>query len=275
MVFDDFTGYFSDMEVYTLSLAFQYNLSVEALTLSGISVSDESISSLCESLVRSRVNYIDLSNTPLEDDAGRSLAALAHVSPFLRTVVVGETLISEDVLDEIDVACQFNQSNFEGNGNSIDESLFKETDLNRLKSRMQRIVRAQSANTHFCVAHLFNCCPNGDTCLYSHALTSAGQDPTSVELGQKISELFSTGGDWEQKLPPRAAEGASWKGPDDGNTRGPKLNLKRRKQLKQEAERDEPVLPMKDSRPRLGLAAPFVAVGFLLTVLVAFRKYRC
>ncbi|CAJ1009612.1 hypothetical protein Q4I28_004926 [Leishmania naiffi] len=228
LVYDDFSGFFGDAEVYSLSMAFQYNLSVEALTLRGINISDEAICSLCEALVRSRVNYIDLSNTPLEDEAGRSIAALAHVNPYLRTVIVDDTLIADDVLDEIDVACQFNQSNFEGNKGEVDESLLRPADLGRLKHRLQQIIRAQERKTHYCVAHLFGCCPNGEMCLYAHSLGKSGMDEIDASLSAKISELFANGGNWEERLPPRPTDGPSWRNPEDEVKRAPRSNKARR-----------------------------------------------
>lgn len=228
LVYDDFSGYFGDAEVYSLSMAFQYNLSVEALTLSGIDISDEAICSLCEALVRSRVNYMDLSNTPLEDEAGQSIAALAHVNPYLRTVIVDDTLIADDVLDEIDVACQFNQSNYEGNGDAVDGALLWPADLGRLKQRLQQGVRAKQKRVHYCVAHLFGCCPNGEMCLYAHTLGRSGLDDLDTSLSVKIAELFASGGNWEERLPPRPSDGASWRNPEDEVKRGPRLNRARR-----------------------------------------------
>lgn len=232
LVYDDFSGYFGDAEVLSLSMAFQYNLSVEALTLSGINISDECICSLCEALVRSRVNYIDLSNTPLEDEAGRSIAALAHVNPYLRTVIVDDTLIADDVLDEIDVACQFNHSNWEGNEGRMDESLFRSADLGRLKHRLQQTTRAQHKKVHFCVAHLFGCCPNGDLCLYSHSLGTSGTEEVDTSLSAKISELFSNGGNWEERLPARPSDGASWRNPEDEVRKKPRLNKVQRDRVR-------------------------------------------
>lgn len=164
---------------------------------------------LCETLLYSRVNYLDLSNTPLGDEAGTTLAALAHINPYLRTVIVDDTLIADDVLDEIDVACQFNQSNYEGNGGSTDESLIDNIKLTNLKQRLRQAICALSKHTHFCVAFLFGCCPNGDLCLYSHALPVSGADMAADELNKrngneksisskglsdKIADLFATGG---------------------------------------------------------------------------------
>lgn len=236
LVFAELSSAFGDAEVYCLSLAFQYNLSVEALTLSSVNSGDESMSMLCEALVHSRVNYIDLTNTLLEDEAGRSLAALAHVNPHLRTVIIGDTLISEDVLDEIDVACQFNQSNYEGNNNAVEEDLFKVGSLGRLKQRMNQIIRSKSRKIHFCVAHLFGYCPNGDMCLLSHTLSSGGIDDARESLSAKITKLFSSGGNWEERMPPRPQEGASWRNPDEGVSEGPRLNMKKRREILRQKE---------------------------------------
>ncbi|KAL7697139.1 hypothetical protein N2W54_008248 [Lotmaria passim] len=255
LVYDNFSGYFGDAEVYSLSLAFQYNLSVEALTLSGIDVSDESICALCEALVRSRVNYIDLSNTPLEDEAGRSIAALAHVNPYLRTVIVDDTLIADDVLDEIDVACQFNHSNWEGNDGRMDESLFRGADLGRLKHRLQQTIRAQHKKIHFCVAHLFGCCPNGDLCLYSHSLGTSGAKEVDTSLSAKISELFANGGDWEERLPPRPSDGASWRNPEDEAPKKPRLNAVRRERLKAPNDSDKEMKAQSTATAAAGTAA--------------------
>lgn len=241
LVYADFSSSFGDEEVYSLSMAFQYNLSVEALTLSGINVSDESISTLCESLIRSRVNFIDLSNTPLEDEAGRSLAALARVNPYLRTVVVDETLISGELLDEIDVACQYNQSNYEASNNALDEALLKEADLGRLKQRLQQIVRAQQRKTHYCVLHLFGICPYGDTCIYSHSLSGSGADEADGKgLSDKISRLFASGGNWEEKLLQPPQEGAAWRSRDDpSELTEVKLNLDKRREIKKRLEEEK------------------------------------
>jgi hypothetical protein len=238
LVYDNFSGCFGDAEVYSLSMAFQYNLSIEALTLSGINISDESICSLCEALVRSRVNYMDLSNTPLEDEAGRSIAALAHVNPYLRTVIVDDTLIADSVLDEIDVACQFNHSNWEGNGGCVDESLFRSADLGRLKHRLHQIIRAKHKKIHFCVGHLFGCCPNGELCLYSHSLGTSGLAEVDTSLSTKISELFASGGNWEERLPPRPSDGASWRNPDDAVVKKPRLSRAQRESVRAKAKEE-------------------------------------
>lgn len=277
LVYDNFSNCFGDVEVYSLSMGFQHNLSVEALTLSGINVTDESICILCESLVRSRVNFIDLSNTPLQDEAGQSLAALAHVNPYLRTVIVDDTLIPDDVLDEIDVACQFNQSNYEGNGNSVDGSLLNESDLSRLRKRLSQIIRSHMKRVHFCVAHLFGCCPNGELCLYSHNLSSGGADDELAGLSEKISKLFTTGGNWEDKLPPRPQEGASWRSPEDATASRATVSRQRRLELQRaRASHDAKPIPSASLVPAQGprekrltasSAAVAAGVGVMVTAI--------
>lgn len=240
LVYADFSTCFADEEIYSLSMAFQYNLSVEAVTLSGINVSDESIGTLCEALVRSRVNFIDLSNTPLEDEAGRSLAALARVNPYLRTVVVDDTLITGELLDEIDVACQYNQSNYEASDNAVDASLLSEAELARLKRRLQQITRAQYRKVHYCVLHLFGICPYGESCIYSHSLSGSGVDDGDGGLSDKISKLFTSGGNWEEKLLQPTREGAAWRGDDDADAAGQvKLDLGKRLAIKKRLEEEK------------------------------------
>ncbi|CCW71152.1 unnamed protein product [Phytomonas sp. Hart1] len=233
LVYADFSSFFGDAEILSLSMALQYNLSIEAITLNGIDVSDDAISAMCEALLLSRVSYINLSNTPLLDEAGSSIAALAHINPYLRTVIVEDTLISDDVLDEIDVACQFNQSNLEANHGMIDESLIPSADLGRLKQRLKQIIRAHQNRAHFCVAHLFGCCPNGELCFYSHALNTGGVDnDAKVRLSEKITGLFTSDENWEDKLPPQPQAGASWRLPEEAKDSRPKLNLDRRREFK-------------------------------------------
>lgn len=281
LVYDDFSGYFGDAEVFSLSMAFQYNLSVEALTLSGINVSDESISALCDALIRSRVNYLDLSNTPLEDEAGRSIAALAHLNPYLRTVIVDDTLIAEEVLDEIDVACQFNQSNYESCDNEMDEAVFLPAHLARLKHRLQQTIRAKKRQVYFCAAHLYGCCPNDDLCFYSHALGHSGMAEGNPSLASKLTELFAQGGAWEEKLPPRPSDGASWRHPDEVGRR-PTLNWTRRNRLNGQRGASGPTtppLPNENHHRRFRLAPLVTALcgmcgGIVMVGIVAVVAQR-
>lgn len=132
----------------------------------------------------------------------------------------------------------------------MDESLMKEADLSARKRRAQAIVRARKNNAHYCVADLFGCCPNGELCLYSHALKADAEEPLVCDrLSDKIAALFAAGGNWEEKLPPRPQEGASWRSAEDELECRPRLNLRRRREemLRASAEvtasRDEQALP--------------------------------
>ena len=149
--------------------------------MSGVNVGDEGVTLLCQALVRSNVQYIDLTNTPLDDEAGMSLAALARCNRNLRTVIVTDTLISEEIMDEIDLACQINEST--GDPDPIPPV---------------------QSDTRYCVAHLFDACPNGNYCLYSHALTA------SSHVDQRQLDA-----DWERALPPPPREGATWRDDSD------------------------------------------------------------
>ena len=175
LIFDQFSGQFSDMEVYSLSVVFKYNFSVLALTISGCDIGDEAVSMLCEALVHTNVQYIDFTSTPLDDEAGRSLAGLAHCNQNLRTVVIDDTLISEELMDEVDVCCQFNESN---NPNP-------------------QVTPIDPNRTRYCVAHFCGGCPNGDYCLLSHA-------PINSRGGVRAEA------NWRKELPPDPEEGASW-----------------------------------------------------------------
>lgn len=260
LVFAGHSPRIGDFEICSLCRAMQYNVSVEALTLSGLNVSDEAIGLLCEALLHSRVTYLDFSNTPLEDEAGRSIAALAHMNPYLRTVVVSSTLIAEEIQDEIDVACQFNQSNFESNQNRMDEQVFREGEVDRLRQRLVQVIRVKEKKILLCVAHLFECCPNGEFCVYSHDLRHSSLSGADLSFQQTLAEMFANGKDgWEDALVPLPQDGASWRPPSDaedeedvdvegggsvgmrlsrtGRRRGgPRINLKRRLALKREQE---------------------------------------
>jgi hypothetical protein len=190
-IFDQFSGQFSDMEVYSLSLVFKYNYSVLALTISGCDIGDEAVSMLCEALVHTNIQHVDFTNTPLDDEAGCSLAGLAHCNQNLRTVVIDDTLISEDLMDEIDVCCQYNES----------------TNPN------PPIQPIDPGRTRYCVAHFCGGCPNGDFCLMSHAaITARG--------GAKAVARF------RRELPPEPEEGASWQ-PQGEQRQRLKLNIQK------------------------------------------------
>lgn len=212
LIFDDFSGLFSDFELYQLSVVVKFNTSLVAITINGVDISDESVAMLCQALVPTNVQCIDFTNTPLSEEAGSSLAALARCNSNLRTVVVTDTLVSEEMMDEIDVACMDNETT----GNEL------------------RVGVADPERPMYCVAHVFQACPNGEYCLLSHA------PPGCSSSGAK--ELLN----WEKALPPAPKAGASWRAgedsDDDGDgTKKPKLRvnfdlMKRRAKRKQDEE---------------------------------------
>lgn len=217
LIFANHSPKIGEFELCCLSRSMQYNLSIEALTLSGLNVSDEAISLLCESLIHSRVSFIDFTLTPLQDEAGLSIAALAHLNPYLRTVVATATLFSEEILDEIDAACQFNHSNFESNGGrTVEESSLREGELSSMKQRLVQIIRVKEKKVVLCVAHLFESCPNGEYCCYSHDLSLSSVSGGERKFKDALEAMFSDGeAGWEGSLAPLPKEGASWMSPED------------------------------------------------------------
>lgn len=182
LVYDDFSGAFTDVDLYSLSRVFRYNRSVISLCISGVDISDDAVSLLCEALMNSNVQYIDFTNTPLDDEAGSSLAALANCNKALRTVVVDDTLISEDIMDEIDLACQYNDS-----------------------FPLPKPIPIDDNRTRYCLENLFGACPYGDMCLFSHA--PVGSDSQAGTPAEPAKEL-----------PPKPPQGASWKSGSDRKT---------------------------------------------------------
>lgn len=231
LVFGDYSSRIGDFEICALSRAMEYNVSVEALTLSGVNFSDDAIRVLCRSLVRSRVSFLDFSNSPIFDEGGVSIAALAHLNPYLRTVVVTGTFIGEDIRDEIDVACQFNHTNFESNGfTTVDESLLRGVPQNitfgdegvslthkteDLKRRIIQIIRSKEKNIMLCVGHLFQCCTDGDSCIFSHDLTLSAFSDSGATVSQPFQRPTKGLVGWEESLPPLPEPGASWRSPID------------------------------------------------------------
>lgn len=192
LIFDDFSGRFTDFDLVQLATVIKFNTSLVAITISGVDIGDEAVGLLCQSLVRTNVQYIDFTNTPLDEEAGGSLAALAHCNQNLRTVIVTDTLISEEMMDEIDVACMNNEAEHDA----------------------PPVVPIDPKRTMYCVAHVFQACPNGDYCLMSHAPPGC--------VGNAVGEY-----DWEKALPPPPKEGATWRGNtgDDDDDGRPKLKI--------------------------------------------------
>jgi hypothetical protein len=177
LVFDDFSGKFSDFDLYQLSVVMRFNTSLVAITISGVDIGDETVAMLCQSLIPTNVQYVDFTNTPLDEEAGSSLAALARCNTNLRTVVVTDTLISEELMDEIDVACMDNE----------------------IANDAPRVITTDPDRTIFCYANVLQCCPNGEYCLFSH------DQPGGVSVRAK--NLL----DWDKALPPPPKAGASWR----------------------------------------------------------------
>ena len=182
LVFGDFSSNFSDFEMYQLAKVIQYNHSLVAVTISSVDIGDDLIGVFCQALMRSNIQYLDFTNTPIDDDAGTSLAALAQCNPNLRTVIVTNTLISDDIMDEIDAACLNNETNF-------DVPCPPPILPNR---------------TRYCVAHIFHSCPNGQYCLLSHA-------PPGASERRDLNAL-----DWDCALENhRLTAGATWRTDDE------------------------------------------------------------
>jgi hypothetical protein len=185
MIYDDFTARFNDADMSALAAVARYNTSLLAINMCGVCVGDASVSLLCDALVRGNVRQIDLSNTYLDDETGASLLALAHCNPRLRTVVVDDTLISEAMMDEIDLVCQFNESSAE---------------------ELAPVEAIDKQRERYCVHHCFGCCPNGDFCLFSHR---------SIDVGAGAGR--ETRGDGRPlQLPEKPSQGASWQGGGGG-----------------------------------------------------------
>jgi hypothetical protein len=267
LVFDDFSGKFTDFDLYQLSVVIRHNTSLVAITISGVDIGDETVALLCQSLIPTNVQYIDFTNTPLDEEAGSSLAALARCNTNLRTVVVTDTLISEDLMDEIDVACMDNE----------------------IANDAPRVVTVDPDRTLYCYAHVLQCCPNGEYCLFSHS-----QPGNSSSRPKSLL-------DWDKALPPPPKEGASWKPQydDDGEEGSPKmrLDLKQFRDARKRVATSAPVssspaaqsLPQTrnnsvgrvgDNRRRkrrlvLGVVATAAAVALVAVAVAASRNPRC
>lgn len=194
LVYDDFSGHFTDSDVVALASVMRYNTSLLSVNLCGVDVGDSAISLLCDAMVRTRIRIIDLSNTYLADEAGTALVALARCNPNLRTVVVDDTLVSEEIMDEIDLACMNNDTMYE---------LPAPPPIDRDAER-------------YCVHNCFGACPNGEFCMLSHRSINL-IDPNGRAGKQQGSGAALA-------LPDAPAAGASWRGAgddDDDDAGGP------------------------------------------------------
>jgi len=173
-IFDDFQNSFTDVELYSLSLVLKYNVTLAAITLSGCDIGEEAVEMFCEALLRTNVQYLDFTNTPIDDTVAKAIGSLVRLNPSVRTVVVDDTLLSEDMMDEIDAACQFNETNF-------GPPPIVPIDLNRMR---------------YCARHLVGACMNGDSCPFSHGpvvryIASHEKDLSERELewGRQILDV--------------------------------------------------------------------------------------
>ena len=216
MIYDTFSGNFTDYELQCLCTVIKYNKSLIAINMNGVDIGDGAVGILCDNLISSNVQYMDFTNTPLDDDAGRSLLALVHNNHSLRTIIVDDTLISEEIMDDIDLACVFNEKTYD----------------------LPEVYRIDPARRRYCVQHLFGTCPNGIICPWSHdAVGSLEQDMTYVKDKPKKLEL-----------PPPPEAGASWRGADDEDDASAfkpqlgqlKKNLKKQQGLLEDAAAGRP-----------------------------------
>lgn len=231
-VYGDFDGGFSDVDLYSLSVVMRKNVSVLALTINGVDIGDETMSLLCDSLLHSNVQYLDLTNTPLDEEAGRSLAALAQNNHNIRTVIVEETLISEEAMDEIDMACQFNEIGF----------------------ALPSVVIAPNKK-RLCVSHQFNACPNGDFCIYAHT------DNSTADAEVR---------DWSELLKTEQLEtGASWKNADQSGAPTFTLN---RDRIKRSTKSNEDTVPKRSSDKLPFVAMGFAVFAVAISWLVLRKK---
>lgn len=212
LVFDEFSGRFTDFDLYQLSVVMRFNTSLVAITVSGVDIGDETVAMLCQSLIPTNVQYIDFTNTPLDEEAGSSLAALARCNTNLRTVVVTDTLITEDLMDEIDVACMDNE----------------------IANDAPRVGSIDPDRTLYCYANVLQCCPNGEYCLFSHAAPGGSSSSRGKDLL-----------DWDKALPPPPKEGASWRPQrgdvdEDGEAPRMRLDLKKFRNARRKGQTDAP-----------------------------------
>lgn len=202
-IYDDFEC-FSDVDLYSLSVVMRKNTSVLAVTMSGVDIGDEMFGTFCESLLHSNVQYIDLCNTPLDEDAGRSLAALAHNNTTLRTVIVEDTLISDEALDEIDLACLFNDSTAvemsQKRQTSQQQSMLSVTTAAAIDSSLPPAEETQRQQ-RLCVANEFNSCPHGASCLFAHGATNTSSAGSGEGVGLlSPQEAAQRRKNWERLL---------------------------------------------------------------------------
>jgi hypothetical protein len=225
-IYDDFES-FSDVDLYSLSIVMRKNTSVLAVTMSGVDIGDEIFGTFCESMLNSNVQYIDLCNTPLDEEAGRSIAGLAHNNTNLRTVIVEDTLISDEALDEIDLACLFNESTAVEISQKRAAAKLKATvssdatqavmTAEAYKEAMAAAAAKKAETPRLCVANEFNSCPHGSSCLFVHGAVNSSSSVGNGELSAEEAAKRRKG--WEKLL-----QGEDEEEPAYTRTRNKKLN---------------------------------------------------
>jgi hypothetical protein len=152
---------FGDAEMAALASVLQYNNSLLAITINGVGVGDRSVVALCRALATAKVRLLDLTTTFLDDESGIALLELAHRNPNLRTIVVDDTLISENLVDDIDLACLNNDAS---------------------QPVMPPPVPIDAARTRYCVRHFFGFCTEGSYCSWSHDVPAMAEVAREREL---------------------------------------------------------------------------------------------
>eukprot|EP00758_Cryptobia_borreli_P001743 Tbor_TRINITY_DN2496_c0_g1::TRINITY_DN2496_c0_g1_i1::g.2592::m.2592 len=208
-IYDDFSK-LSDVDLYSISVVLKKNTSLQAITLSGVDLTDETMSLICNSLVHSNVQYLDFCNTPLDDESGSSLAALAQNNTNIRTVIVEDTLVSEEIMDEIDLACQYNETAYDAP---------KVVQPSGTPSSSSGAMSPNHCKTRLCVPFQFNMCPNGEHCIFSHSSVSNSSDMGNSEERDWVN-LLQIG---QRDAVPT---GASWRAEDDNKNSGRSFTMK-------------------------------------------------
>eukprot|EP00760_Papus_ankaliazontas_P024299 PhM_4_TR2218/c0_g1_i1/m.7879 len=98
-----------DDEVCALAYALMKNRGVHTVAVTGSVATDQSICGLLKALERHpTVTALTLNNNPIDDIAGHALLDLVRTNKNLVVVEAFDTNISDDLLDDIDSACQAN-----------------------------------------------------------------------------------------------------------------------------------------------------------------------
>ena len=174
MIEDVLDDAFDDEMMIALAQCLPFNSSLLAVNINGVAVTDAGVVAVCRALVNTNVRLIDLTNTVIDDETGVALLELAQANLYLRTVIVDETLIAENLMDEIDMACLNNEA--------LVPSLPPPAAIDQNRMR-------------FCVPNFFQLCPDGIYCAWAHGSPPMPQrgadDAMLVEATQSTRSLAS------------------------------------------------------------------------------------